>query len=97
MSRGLGDVYKRQYVDYKNSEAEKRNKRVRICNLIALLLIMAYMLLKDTGIYANNQVIRNGLNFAQGLAVGMLFSGIIMSSRYGAKVKAFKQRLFKKK
>ena len=30
---------------------------------------MAYMLLKDTGIYANNQVIRNGLNFAQGLAV----------------------------
>lgn len=70
---------------------------MRICNLIALLLIMAYMLLKDTGIYANNQVIRNELNFAQGLAVGMLFSGIIMSSRYGAKVKAFKQRLFKKK
>ena len=70
---------------------------MRICNLIALLLIMAYMLLKDTGIYSNNQVIRNGLNFAQGLAVGMLFSGIIMSSRYGAKVKAFKQRLFKKK
>lgn len=70
---------------------------MRICNLIALLLIMAYMLLKDTGIYANNQVIRNGLNFAQGLVVGMLFSGIIMSSRYGAKVKAFKQRLFKRK
>ena len=70
---------------------------MRICNLIALLLIMAYMLLKDTGIYANNQVIRNGLNFAQVLAVGMLFSGIIMSSRYGSKVKAFKQRLFKKK
>ena len=70
---------------------------MRICNLIALLLIMAYMLLKDTGIYANNQDIRNGLNFAQGLAVGILFSGIIMSSRYGAKVKAFKQRLFKKK
>lgn len=70
---------------------------MRICNLIALLLIMAYMLLKDTGIYVNNQVIRNGLNFAQGLAVGILFSGIIMSSRYGAKVKAFKQRLFKKK
>ena len=84
-------IKRMEYVDYKNSEAEKRNKRVRICNLIALLLIMAYMLLKDTGIYANNQVIRNGLNFAQGLAVGMLFSGIIMSSRYGAKVKAFKQ------
>ena len=69
---------------------------MRICNLIALLLIMAYMLLKDTGIYANNQVIRNGLNFANGLAVGKLYSGIIMSSRYGSNVMVFKQRLFKK-
>ena len=43
------------------------------------------------------KLLENGLNFAQGLAVGMLFSGIIMSSRYGAKVKAFKQRLFKRK
>ena len=55
------------------------------------------MLLKDTGIYANYQVIRNGLNFAQGLAVGMLFSGIIMSSRYVLYGMAFNQRLFKKK
>ena len=70
---------------------------IEILDILIMLLIMAYMLLKDTGIYANNQVIRNGLNFAQGLAVGILFSGIIMSSRYGAKVKAFKQRLFKKK
>ncbi|MCQ2535045.1 MAG: helix-turn-helix domain-containing protein [Clostridia bacterium] len=85
-----------QAVDYTNTEAEKYNKRVRICNSIALLLIVAYMSLKDTGIYMDNHIIRNGLDFAQGLAVGMLLCGVIMSSRYGAKVRAFKQRLFKR-
>lgn len=54
------------------------------------------MLLKDTGIYMDNHIIRNSLDFAQGLAVGMLFVGLIMSSRYGAKVRAFKQRIFMK-
>ena len=38
-----------------------------------------------------------GTEFAQGLAIGMLLAGIIMSSRYGAKVRAFKRRLFGKK
>jgi transcriptional regulator with XRE-family HTH domain len=83
-------------VDYTNTEAEKYNKRVRIFNLIAMLLMVAYMSLRDTGIYADNQIIRNGLDFAQGLSVGMLLCGVIMSSRYGAKVRAFKQRLLKK-
>ena len=84
-----------QAVDYTNTEAEKNNQRVRICNSVALLLIVAYMSLKDAEIYLNNQMIRNGLNFAQGLAIGMLLAGLIMSSRYGAKVRAFKHRLFK--
>lgn len=85
-----------QAVDYTNTEAEKYNKRVRICNLIALLLMVAYMSLKDTGIYMDNYIVRNGLDFAQGLSVGMLLCGVIMSSRYGIKVRAFKQRLLKK-
>ena len=85
-----------QAVDYTNTEAEKYNKRVRICNSVALLLVAAYTLLKDTEIYADNQFIQNGLDFAQGLAIGMLFVGLIMSSRYGARVRAFKQRLFKR-
>ena len=85
-----------QAVDYTNTEAEKYNKRVRICNSVALLLVAAYTLLKDTEIYAGNQFIQNGLDFAQGLAIGMLFVGLIMSSRYGVRVRAFKQRLFKR-
>ncbi len=83
-------------VDYTNTEAEKYNKRVRICNSVAILLIAVYMLLKDEKIYEDSSFIRNSLDFAQGLAVGMLLVGIIMSSRYGAKVRAFKQRVFMK-
>ena len=85
-----------QAVDYTNTEAEKYNKRVRICNSIALLLMVAYMSLKDTGIYMDNYIVRNGLDFAQGLSVGMILCGIIMSSHYGIKVRAFKQRLLRK-
>lgn len=85
-----------QAVDYTNTEAEKCNKRVRICNAIGMLLISIYMLLKDTGIYLDNHIIRNGVDFAQGLGVGMVILALIMSSRYGAKVRAFKKRLFKR-
>ena len=53
-------------------------------------------LLKDEKIYEDSSLIRNILDFSQGLAVGMLLVGIIMSSRYGAKVRAFKQRVFMK-
>ncbi len=81
---------------YTNTEAEKYNKRVRICNSIALILNVLCMLIKDNGIYMDNYIIRNGLNFTQGLSVGMLFFSLIMASRYGAKVRAFKQRLLKK-
>ncbi len=83
-----------QAVDYTNSGSEKYNKRVRICNSIALILLVAYMSLKDSGIYMDNHVIRHTLDFAQGASVGMLFCGIIMSTRYCAKIRAFKQRVF---
>lgn len=84
-----------QAVEYTNTEAERCNKRVRICNGIALLLILAYTILKDTGFYANPAAAA-GLDLAQGLAVGMLLAGLLLSSRYGAKIRAFKHRLMKR-
>lgn len=84
-----------QAVDYTNTEAERYQKRVRICNAIAMLLILAYGIIKDTSLY-DYSVVVNVLEFAQGLAIGMLFTGLIFSTRYGARVRAFKQRLLKK-
>lgn len=83
-----------QAADYTNTQAEKYNRRVRICNAIALILIVAYMSLKDTSVYADNVIISNALDFAQGLGLGMMLAGLIMSSRFAAKVRAFKQRVY---
>ena len=78
------------------SEVEKNNKRVRICNAIAMLLVAGYTILKDTAIYNDNAIVMAVTDFAQGLAIGMLLVGVIMLSRYGARIRAFKQRLLKK-
>ena len=40
-------------VDYTNAEAERYNKRVRICNGIAMLLVVAYTIIKGTSLYDN--------------------------------------------
>ena len=84
-----------QAVDYTNTETERYNKRVRICNGTALLLVLAYTLIKDTSLY-NNSTVMIGLDIVQGFAVGMHLAGLLYSSRYGAKIRAFKHRLMKK-
>ena len=82
-------------VDYTNAEAERYNKRVRICNGIAMLLVLAYTIIKGTSLYDNPTVIA-GLDIVQGFAVGMLLVGLLYSSRYGARIRAFKKRLMKR-
>lgn len=84
-----------QAADYTNTEWERYNKRVRICNGIALLLVAAYTIIKDTSLY-DDPAVMAGLDIAQGFAVGMLFIGLVYSSRYGARIRAFKHRIIKK-
>ena len=84
-----------QAADYTNAEAERCNRRVRICNGIALLFVLAYIILKDTSLYKNPTVVI-GLDIVQGFAVGMLLVGLLYSNRYGARIRAFKHRLMKK-
>lgn len=84
-----------QAVDYTNTEAEHYQKRVRICNAIAMLLLLTYYIIKDTSLYAYPVVV-NAMEFAQGAALGMLLTGIFFSTRYGARVRAYKQRLLKR-
>ncbi len=84
-----------QAADYANTEAERYNKRVRICNKIAFLLVLAYTIIKDTSLY-DNPTVMIGLDIVQGVAVGMLLVGLLYSSRYGARIRAFKHRLIKR-
>ena len=82
-------------VDYTNAEAERYNKRVRICNGIAMLLVLAYTIIKGTSLY-DNPTVMAGLDIVQGFAVGMLLVGLLYSSRYGARIRAFKKRMMKR-
>lgn len=77
------------------TEAERCNKRVRICNGTAMFLLLIYNVVKETSLYGNPTVV-TGLDFVQGIAVGMLLVGLLFSSRYGAKIRAFKNRLIKR-
>ena len=85
-----------QAVDYTNTENEKYNRRVGICNAIGFVLLIVYMILRDTQIYEENQLVENVVSAMQGMAIGMLFVGLIMSSHYGVKIRAFKRRLLRK-
>ncbi len=82
-------------VDYTNTELERNNKRVRLCNAIAMLLILIYLLVEETSLY-DNVYIRNGIYMARGMAVGMLLTGLVISSKYGLKIRAFKQRMLRR-
>ena len=85
-----------QAVDYSTTKIEKCNKRVRICNAIGMLLFAGVIVLKDTTIYNEKALVSTIADIMQGMSLGLLLVGFIMSSRYGAKIRAFKQRLFKK-
>lgn len=85
-----------QAVDYTNTEAEKYNKLIRICNSVAFLLFAINRSLKGTELYAKNALVGNGLDFAEGAAMGLLFVGLIMLSHFGARIRAFKKRILKK-
>ena len=83
-------------VDYTSAESEKCNERVRLCNAVAMLLLVFYMITKDSAIYQESSVVMAVADIAQGMALGMLLVGLIFSSRYGAKVRAFKRRILHK-
>lgn len=84
-----------QAVDYTNVEAEKCNKRIRLCNALGTLLVAVTLILKESTFYTTDM----GMTFTdivQGMSIGLLLVGLVMSSRYGARVRAFKKRIISK-
>lgn len=63
--------------------------------LAAAILWIISLVISHTEL-AENSVLSNLSNFSEGLAAGMLLCGIIVTSRYGQKIRAFKERLVKK-
>lgn len=81
--------------DYMNTETERYNKKVhRFLVAGALLWFISQVILHTELIEIS--VISAFNDFAEGAAYGMLIAGIIVTSRYGQRLKAFKQRLLKR-
>lgn len=85
-----------QAVEYTNAESERCHKRVRLCTSVGMLIFVIAMMVNDSSFAADRVYAHVGCDIAQGVALGIMLCGLILSSRYGAKIKAFKKRLFKK-
>lgn len=81
--------------DYTNSETERYTKRVFWILLIGAVLWITSQLISHTSLIKND-VMSAISEFSMGAASGMLICGIISTSCYGRRLRAFKQRLLKR-
>ena len=81
--------------EYMNMGTEQYTKRVHLLLLAGGILWFVASLISHTELN-NNAVLNAVSNFAEGAAIGMILCGIIFTSRYGQKIRAFKQRLLKR-
>ncbi|MGN0514340.1 MAG: hypothetical protein ACI4GD_08675 [Lachnospiraceae bacterium] len=82
-------------VDYTNTETERYTRRVHLLLLTGAIFGFVSSLIDHTTLN-NNAVLSAISDFAEGAAIGMIICGIIFTSRYGQRIKAFKQRLLKR-
>ena len=81
--------------EYMNAGAEQYTKRVHLLLLAGGIFWFVASLISHTEL--NNNAVLNGVsNFAEGAAIGMILCGIVFTSRYGQRIRAFKQRLLKR-
>lgn len=82
-------------VDYTNTETERYTKSVHLLLLVGAIFWFVSSLIDHTTLN-NNAVLSAVSDFAEGAAIGMIIYGIIFTSRFGQRIKAFKQRLLKR-
>lgn len=81
--------------DYTNTQTELYIKSVRLVFLVSAILWFVSQLINHTEldeIAALNAI----SDFAEGAAMGTMFVGLIITSRYGNRISAFKRRLLKR-
>lgn len=81
--------------EYMNMGTEQYTKRVHILLLAGGIFWFVASLISHTELN-NNAVLNVVSNFAEGAAIGMILCGIVFTSRYGQRIRAFKQRLLKR-
>lgn len=77
--------------DYSNEEKRKLTKRMHLLFIVGFIAGVIYMILLFTD---NTDNFVGGL--CQGITLGMMILGVMMTSRHAAKIRAFKLRLLHK-
>lgn len=78
--------------DYSNEEKKKITKSVHLLFVAGLVASIVYMVLLFTD-HADNFV----GGFCQGVMLGMMIFGVVMTSKYASRIRTFKLRLLRKK
>ena len=81
--------------EYMNMGTEQYTKRVHLLLLTGAIFWFVASLISHTELN-NNAVLNAVSSFAEGAAIGMILCGIVFTSRYGQRIRAFKQRLLKR-
>jgi transcriptional regulator with XRE-family HTH domain len=83
-----------QAVDYTNTETERHNRRIRLLLMSGMIFWLTASLIKHTSL-ADNHALFLMSEFFEGAGIGMALCGILFTSRYGQRIKAFKDRIIK--
>ncbi len=78
--------------DYNNDEKIIFSKRVNFVFIIGIIAFTVYAILEQQGLTATDRY-ENIASFALGIVFGVLIFGVLYTSRYMIKIKAFKQRV----
>ena len=81
--------------EYMNMGTEQYTKRVRLLLQTGAVFWFVASLISHTEL-SNDTALNAVSAFAEGAAIGMILCGIIFTSRYGHRIRAFKERLFKR-
>lgn len=81
-----------QAADYTNTETEKHNKRIKLLLEAGMILWLTASLIKHTPLEDNHFLFLMS-EFFEGAGIGMVLCGILFTSRFDQRIKAFKDRL----
>ncbi len=82
--------------DYSNQEKLRLTRRVHYLFIVGVAALLVYMVLEIKGL-TESGIYEDIASFALGLVLGGLIVGVLYTSRYMAKIRAFKMRLLKRR
>lgn len=86
----------RKAADYSNEEKQKLIKRMHVLFVTGLLAFIIYIVMLFLGLAGKSFLHEAVSSFSLGLSFGMMVTGVIITSRYALKIRAFKVRLWKR-